>query len=116
MRSKHLLSRFFIAAICLPQFAHAHGEQIIVLPLAIILLLHLIPIADFFRLKKWGLAAFYLFSQPLVWGVAAAAGFCVSYVAQFVVGGATGAAGLIVGGSIFLVAPFIYWRILLRHG
>ena len=111
-------SRFKFAWLLLgtgaPSAAYAHGEQALVYPILAVLLTHLIPAVDLLRKGAWGYAAFFVFSQPLLWGMAIAIGAAVAFVGQAIVGENAITIAVIVGVLIFAIAPFFYWRFLLR--
>lgn len=98
----------------IPSAAHAHGEEALIFPLLVVLAAHLVPAADFLRRGAWTYAALFIFSQPVLWGVAAAVGFIVAIVGHPVIGENAMPVALVCGFLVFCVLPFFYWRLLLR--
>ncbi len=98
----------------IPSVAHAHGEEVLIFPLLVVLAAHFVPVADLLRRGALTYAAFYFFTQPVLWGVAAAVGFVIALVAHPVIGESAMPVALVCGFLVFSASPFFYWRLLLR--
>jgi hypothetical protein len=104
-----------VLAVLWPLPAYAHGEEAVVLPILLVLASHLIPVADLGRRGSWGYAAFFIVTQPVLWGIAAAVAYVIATIGSFFVGEeAAVSIAVVLGLVIFAVLPFAYWRRLLR--
>jgi hypothetical protein len=114
MSRLNLPSGLLAIGILFPLPAHAHGEEGVISIFLIVIASHLIPVADLLRRRLWSKVAFFLFTQPVLWCIAGATGYCVAMIGHFFVGEQAMPFAVIVGFIVFAVLPFIYWRRLLR--
>ncbi|RIX47531.1 MAG: hypothetical protein D3M94_07610 [Rhodocyclales bacterium GT-UBC] len=97
-----------------PRFAYAHGQEAVIYPLALLFALNLIPVADLLRRRAWSVAAFFIFTQPLVWCAAIAVAFSLWFLSSFLGEEIAVLAGFVSGLATLVVLPFLYWRYLIR--
>lgn len=112
-RSRTTTLTVLIASLCAPLAAHAEGIPGFVWPALIMLASHLYPAVDLARRKAWAFTALYVFSQPVVWGLAGSIGYVVLMFSAPETRTDTFSPGVIAALAVLAVTPFIYWKMLL---
>lgn len=101
-----------LASLLLPLAARAEDIPGYVWPGLAILLSHLYPAMDLLRRKAWSFAALYVFSQPVVWGLAGSIAYVVMVFSSPESRQGTFTPAVLAGLAVLAVTPFIYWRML----